>query len=152
MLRWLLPLEFVVFGFATILMIVGTATTGQPPLPVTILWIGAVTWNAYWFLWRIGHSIDVDGTRLTWRAVLRSRTVDVSELTGNEAFGRVLTQLTVRNAPSFVMMPFQNGWLQFLDALNAIHPDHPFAPTTVNRHSGGWLYFSSKTGYYEQTS
>lgn len=34
----------------------------------TVLWVSAAVWNAYWFLWRIGFSIEVDGTTVTWRA------------------------------------------------------------------------------------
>lgn len=69
-MRWLLPIEFLVFGVITVVVIVGTPTMGKSPLRFTILWVGALIRNGYWFLRHIGHSIEVDGTRVIWRVVL----------------------------------------------------------------------------------
>ena len=54
------------------------------PLLFSLFWLSALVWNAYWFLWRFGHSMEVNGTQVTWRSTLRTRQVTLTDLTGNE--------------------------------------------------------------------
>jgi hypothetical protein len=51
-----------------------------PSLLFMALWIGALGWNAYWWLWRISYRLEVDGDRLRWMTPLRNGEVLVSDV------------------------------------------------------------------------
>jgi hypothetical protein len=131
-------------------LVVGTATTGDPGWFFTGFWVFALVWNAYWFLWGVGHSIEVAGERVTWKTTLRTREIDLMDLSGNETSWLGADRFNVRFAPSMLVLSSGRGWLQFLDAMNRAHPDHPFVPTRRNQLLGKWPFSGATTGYYER--
>ncbi len=149
MMRWMVPLIFGMFAIAAIGLTAATIAGNGPPMLFTVLWVSAAVWNAYWFLWRIGFSIEVDGTTVTWRAALRRRELTLSDLTGNGSLWMNLDRIKVQEGRSLLVMPGDRSWVTFLDALNEVHPGHPFAPTTMNRLAAKWPLSGMFTGYYD---
>ena len=45
-----------------------------------LLWLAIAAWNAYWFLLRFAHVVDIEDGRLSWRAPLRSGTLEAADL------------------------------------------------------------------------
>ncbi|MGH7749084.1 MAG: hypothetical protein ACREQ5_30605, partial [Candidatus Dormibacteria bacterium] len=45
-----------------------------------VLWLAIAAWNAYWFLLRFAHGVEVEDGTLLWRAPLRSGTLAVGDV------------------------------------------------------------------------
>ena len=72
------------FGF---FLVVGVALlaspddgAGGPPGWFMALWVGALAWNAYWWLFRVAYVLELSDTELRWRAPLAHGTVPVRAL------------------------------------------------------------------------
>jgi len=59
-------------------------------------------------------------------------------------------RLTLRAAPSLLMMSNDKSWLKFVDALNAARPSHPFIATRPNRLAAHSPFSDRANGYYER--
>jgi hypothetical protein len=76
MARWfstqlvLLFLLFTLMGCGMVWL----AATGRsgPGWAFTALWFAALLSNAYWWLWRVGMSLEIADGNLVWRTMLRS--------------------------------------------------------------------------------
>jgi hypothetical protein len=127
----LLPVMFGGLSVAAVVVVV-TAARGDVPWIFAAFWVLALLWNAYWFLWRVGYSIEVNGRVVVWRSVLRRQSVPLSELTGNGSLWVSLDRVTVRAGPSLMMMTGR-GWTEFLSRLNAVESDSRFRATGMDR-------------------
>ncbi|MGY1841438.1 MULTISPECIES: hypothetical protein [unclassified Modestobacter] len=78
--RWLFPLVFAVFAVAAMWLVAATVRGDGPPLVFLLLWLGALGWNAWWFLFRISVELRVDGARLHWATPLRRGTVSLLDV------------------------------------------------------------------------
>jgi hypothetical protein len=101
------------------------------PLWFVLLWIGAVGWNAYWFLLRLCYRLDLDDRTLRWWAPLRRGEIPLDQLReirpygfGTVLFvpaeGRPAAVLVRRGVPAFVA---------------AVQEAAPHVRVTVNRYS-----------------
>lgn len=54
-----------------------------------VLWLAALVWNGYWFLFRIAYEVGVvNGSTLRWRTVLSTHEVPIARVTAvNTPFG-----------------------------------------------------------------
>ena len=125
-LRWLLPTLFVVFSVVGVVTLVSSFVSGDPPALFEAVCLAAGVWSAYRLLWRCGYQMEVDGTRVIWKAVLRTREVDLLDITGNRGLFGFGDSFQVRDAPGLVLLHRAGGWHEFLNALDGRHPSHPF--------------------------
>lgn len=139
----------VLFGIFA-LALLRVLLTGGGPGSFALLWLAGLGWVAYAYLGRFGCSIEVDGTRVTWRSLLRRREVDVLELTGNGSAWGQFAQLDVRGGPPLVVMAEGLGWMQFLESLNAVHPARPFEAGASDLRRERWRMGGGRSGYYER--
>ncbi|MGY2079970.1 hypothetical protein [Modestobacter sp. SYSU DS0657] len=78
--RWLIPLLFAVFGVVAVGLIIATAQGQGPPLLFLLLWLGALGWNAWWFLVRTCVELEVTGAQLHWATPLRAGAVPLLDV------------------------------------------------------------------------
>ncbi|MGY1855489.1 hypothetical protein [Modestobacter sp. SYSU DS0290] len=78
--RWLIPLLFAVFGVAAVGLTIATAQGEGPPWPFLLLWLGALGWNAWWFLLRTCVELEVAGAQLQWATPLRAGAVSLLDV------------------------------------------------------------------------
>ncbi|MQA34294.1 hypothetical protein [Modestobacter roseus] len=78
--RWAFPLLFAVFAVAAVALVAATLRGDGPPLLFLLLWLGALGWNAYWFLLRVCVELRVDGPQLEWATPLRRGTVSLLDV------------------------------------------------------------------------
>jgi hypothetical protein len=74
---------FAVFAVATVVLTVWTVAGGpdRPPLLFTGLWLGALAWNAYWWLLRVAVVLRLEPGTLTWEVPLRGGQLPVPAIT-----------------------------------------------------------------------
>lgn len=150
MMRWSLPLTFVVLAIAGVVIALA-AIRGDVPWPFAALWVLGLLWNAYWFLVRFGYCIEVDGSDVRWRSVLRQRSVAVTDLTGNGSLWPSFSRVKVRDAASLMMMTGR-GWAQFLERLSEVHAGARFQATATDRfvERASTLTMWRTNGFYER--
>ena len=154
--NWVLKLfRFIhlpIFTVASLVLCV-QAARGKIPLGIAMFWTVGWIWVAYRMFWRACHTVEVEGNTLRWRSALRSGTVDVTDLTGNRnLFGFVGSMQTLRQRSGrpIIVAVYGRGWLQFLDALNAHHPEHPFRASRLARFSAKWPGAGFGSGFYQR--
>ena len=150
MLGWFAPLAFVAFTFGLLAVFALTAMGEGPPLWFGVVWVAATIWALYWLCWRIGLAVEVEGTRVTWRALLRRRRLDVAVLTGNDMFVGLVDELIVRGEEPLMVLALDDSWTHFIHSLNKVHAQHPFV--TWPEHQTGSRRFMTLflTGYFER--
>ena len=114
--RPLLLLAFLVFALAAAAVVVITVWGGEgPPAWFIALWLVALVWNAYWWLFRICVEVRVDGPTLEWSAPLRRASAPLAEVIRIRA-SRLGHQLAVvelqRRGPLLVPVRFGFGNLE----------------------------------------
>lgn len=88
-----------------------------------VLWLAIAAWNAYWFLLRFAHAVDVEDGVLRWRAPLRSGTVDMADLRRvrpSWIFSNIEVMETAGGAP--VLVWAVKGFRQLITAASTEHP------------------------------
>lgn len=114
--RLLLLLAFLAFALAAVALVVITVRGGEgPPAWFTALWLAAIVWNAYWWLFRICVEVRVDGPTLEWSAPLRRARAPLAEVIRIRAFrfGRQLAVVELqRRRPLLVPVRFGFGNLE----------------------------------------
>lgn len=124
--------------------LLGPAVT-RPDVPTLLfvpLWIAALGWVAYWWLWRLSYRLEVDGDRLRWSTPLRSGEVRVSDVQGIRS--GLLGQnavFEIRDRPDITCL-MRGGFLEFATAL-AEDRRIPLTTTSTNRPGG----FGRTTGF-----
>lgn len=128
LVKWLIVALFVIFAVAGLALVAATLGEGAegPPLAFTVLWLAALAWNAYWWLFRIATAFRLDGDALHWEAPLRSGAIPLSGL------GAVRPMSFASNVAVFehttgrpVLIIVKKGLGAFLDELSAARPDLP---------------------------
>jgi len=135
---WIAPFNMTILVVVAVALLPVSLVGGEPPIGFTLFWVGAVAWNAYWFLFRIGYQVEVDGQVVTWRTPLRRRTADLNRLTGVGSLWMGFSRLTVDGERSLFMMTLGPGWVTFLQALAQAHPTATFPPTALDRLGARW--------------
>ena len=145
---WVTPVVLSVFGVVAFFMVVAALSGGGPPVPFLLFWLFAVGWNAWWFLFRIGHTVHVENGMITWRSILRVRQLPLTELTGNSRSINFGDKLLVRTGPNLLVWVGDRGWSRFLSTLNDAHPAHCFHPTRMDRVRKKWPLTTKSDGFY----
>lgn len=79
--RWLLLLMFALFVvFAVFVVVRALAESDAPGLLFLVVWLAALGWNAYWFLWRFSYRVEVRDDLLRWMTPLRNGEVAVADV------------------------------------------------------------------------
>ena len=103
-------------------------STRDPILVVFILlWLGALAWNGYWFLFRMAYEIGItEGGQLHWRTVLSAHEVPLGHIENVKSpfgwFSRGQLRINVRDHTSPVLMTAP-GFTQVAEALVRAKPD-----------------------------
>ena len=106
-------------GFGVFVVI--AVAQGDPkstPLPFLLLWLAALLWNGYWWLWRISTRLEVRDDRVRWMTPLRSGEIDLAEVTAIRPmrFMSQVSVLAVRNQRNIAVFTV-NGFSDFADYL-----------------------------------
>jgi hypothetical protein len=132
-----------VLCIAGVWMVVSTATgQGGPPLYFTVLWLAALGWNVYWWLWRISYRIEVDGDRLRWKTPLRSGRALVGDVESIRPGFRGQTTVLEMRAGRDVICLTRNGISEFVAALTR---DRAILVTRSS--ATGLITFGSQNGF-----
>jgi hypothetical protein len=76
----LLPLGVVLFGAIVVVFVLGSLRGDGPPVWFLVFWLGALAWNAYWWLFRICSEVAVDDSTLSWSAALQRGSAPMSDV------------------------------------------------------------------------
>ena len=92
-----------------------------------MLWLGALAWNGYWFLFRMAYEIGItEGGQLHWRTVLSAHEVPLGHIENVKSpfgwFSRGQLRINVRDHTSPVLMTAP-GFTQVAEALVRARPD-----------------------------
>jgi hypothetical protein len=135
---------FVIFGIAAIVLVTATVGDGtqSPPVAFTVLWLAALGWNAYWWLFRIAVALRIDGYVLYWNAPFRSGAIPLADLKGIRPL-RLASNVEVfdHSAGRPVLVMATKGLGAFLDAVSVARPDLPVRLGWQGRlaeRTGGW--------------
>ena len=91
--------------FIGVSVVTGSTETKAPPLWFAAIWVLAVAWNAYWWLWRMSYRVEVDGDRLIWKMPLRhgeARVQDV-EAVRPWTLTRQVSVIALRDLPDIIV-------------------------------------------------
>jgi hypothetical protein len=124
--KWFIPGLFAVFAVAALALIAATFAGGDnaPPAAFTVLWLGALTWNAYWWLFRIATELRIDGLELVWSSPFRSGRVSFGQLTEIRPM-RLASNVEifkVDNGQTIIVMAAK-GLREFTDEISRRRPD-----------------------------
>lgn len=136
---------FTIFAVAAM----NSGLRGDGPLLFACAFAGVAAMSSYWFTWRIGWSIEVDGDIVKWRTLLRTRTLPLDDLIGNDRYSG-WERLIARHGRSPILMTPDRGWTAFLERLNAGRPDRPFRATQMSQLGERWPGSRGFNGYYER--
>jgi hypothetical protein len=142
-------LAFPIFAVVSVVIIVTAIGSGEPPLAFALLWTAIAVWNGYWFCWQIGNAVEVQGGKMTWKTVLRSRTVDLESVTGARSVFLGWKMLTVDGAHSLLVAGSGRGWVRFVDRMRAETGNDAFEPSVFSR-MFSWPEITG--GFYEEGS
>lgn len=91
-----------------------------------VVWLAIILWNAYWFLLRFAHRVELDGATLRWRAPLRSGSValaDIRRVRPSWLFSNIQVMDTGARGPAMVWAV--RGFRDLVDAVSAERPGLP---------------------------
>jgi len=124
--RWFLLGMFAIFGVVALVLLGAVLTGGVdgPLVGFSVLWIGVLGWNAYWWLFRLAVAVRLDGDVLRWEAPLRSGSIPLGDLTDVHPMP-LLSSVEVfeRRAGRPVLIMATKGLSAFLDQLSVARPD-----------------------------
>ena len=122
--RPLLLLASLAFAVAAAALIMMTVRGGEgPPALFMVLWLVALVWNAYWWLFRVCVEVRVDGPTLEWLAPLRRGRAPLGDVARIRA-SRVGRQLAVMELQGRrpVLIPVRYGFANLQRAIAAGAP------------------------------
>jgi hypothetical protein len=122
-MRLLVPVLFAGFAVAAVVLVVTALRGDGLPGWFVVLWLAALGWNAYWWLFRIPQEVRVGGSTLAWSAPLRRGEVpldDVVRLRPSRT-GRQFAVVELRGRRPLVV-PIRYGFAGFRNALAAGAP------------------------------
>lgn len=72
---------FAVFGIVALALVAASfGSNDGPPAAFLALWLAALVWNAYWWLFRIALELTMDRYQLTATMPLRSRQIALDDI------------------------------------------------------------------------
>jgi hypothetical protein len=151
------PFAFVIFpvlGLAGAAMVLNSLAGGVgPPALFILLWLGALEWNAYWFLVRFAYEIGiVDGSTLRWRSITSRHEVPLLFVKGIKTwmppFGIGTKQITVDGYPSPLLI-VTVGFDDVVAMLAQFRPDLVIQNAWYDRLAGR---FSKRSMYWRQVA
>lgn len=117
---------FAVFAMASVLLISETLTGNGPGVLFAVFWLGAVAWNAYWWLVRITFELELDDDHLVAKGAFRTRRIPLTNVRrlrpGKMASNMVVMEI-VAEPP--VLTVASKGFREFADAISIRQPDIP---------------------------
>ncbi|HLQ16912.1 MAG TPA: hypothetical protein VK256_13785 [Candidatus Eisenbacteria bacterium] len=119
---------FFVLGLAGVALVWNLVTGGEGPGVVfVVLWLSALAWNAYSFLFLIADEIGViDGSILRWRCISSSHEIPLTDLKGIRTplppFGIGLKRIVVSNGPSPLLIA-NRGYREVVAMIVQFRPD-----------------------------
>ena len=129
---------FSVLSLVAIALIRELVSSHDPILVVfMVLWLAALVWNGYWFLFRIAFEICVvDGSTLRWRTMTSSYEARLDRMTGVMSpwgrFGNTLRRIAVEGGPSPLLIPAP-GISDVIAAVVAFRPEVPVKSSWLDR-------------------
>jgi hypothetical protein len=66
------------------------------PVPFALFWLGALGWNAYWWLFRIVYRMRLDAGVLEWHTPVRSGQLPLAEITLIRSIALLPSVLAIR--------------------------------------------------------
>jgi hypothetical protein len=115
---------FPVLAAFAIPLVIGTVRSSCGfPLAFALIWLAALGWNAYWFLFRLCYRIDLHQNALHWWTPLRHGQLALSSLRAVRP-GRLSGQLAIFEAadgPTVVTLA-RPGFVEFAAAVQAAAP------------------------------
>ena len=133
---WSQPVLQIAFALfvMTVLVIAGIflavrTISGQPGPPVWFgaLWILALGWSMYWWLFRVAYRVELVGRTLNWRAPLRSGSIPVDAIERAGRFFGAPSTCVLRGSgyPPVVVSAQRQDFTPMLQALNRLNPAVP---------------------------
>jgi hypothetical protein len=121
--RLYLPAILVLFVVVGVAGVVASVRGDGPPLWFIVLWLGGVCWNAYWWGWRVGIEVAVEGRTLRWRTAATEGEVPVEDVLGisRSRMSRQMAQLRLRDRRP-LQIPVRYGFGELERALAEIAP------------------------------
>ncbi len=103
-------------------LVAAVVATG-PPLWFVGLYLLALVWNAYWFLFRIAYRLDLSQDELSWHAPFRSGTVNLRQIDQMrpQRLGSTFEVIALRQGRPLLVM-VQKGFADFASEVQARAP------------------------------
>jgi hypothetical protein len=126
--RWFFALLFGIFGIAGTALIISTVAGGDnAPSPLfTALWLAALGWNAYWWLFRIAYALRLEDDELVCempRGAVRLRLIELNEIRPMRFASQIEVIEHRRGRPVLVMAA--KGLGPFQSEVSERRPDLP---------------------------
>jgi len=126
--KWFILAMFGVFAIAAVALLATTLAGGRdaPPPAFAALWLAALGWNGYWWLFRIAAELRIDGFDLVWSTPLRNGRVSLSQLDEIRPmrFASNVAVLKVRDGQS-IIVPATKGFRQVTTEIAQRRADLP---------------------------
>lgn len=126
--KWFALAIFGVFAIAAIALITATLVGGDnaPPAALSVLWLCVLTWNAYWWLFRIATELRIDGPELAWSSPLRNGRVSFDQLTEIRPM-RLASSVEIFkvNSGQTIIVMATKGLREFTEEISRRRPDLP---------------------------
>jgi len=136
--RPLIVAFFVLMSCIAVLLLLSLRVNTDPPLAVFVaLWVGALAWMAYWFLFRVAYEIGVvDGSTLRWHTVMTTHEASLTRIQGVDTpfgpFGTGLRRIRLEGQRSPLLMGLP-GVGEIFAMILAIRPDVPINTSWYDR-------------------
>ena len=115
---------FAILGVGgVVVVVVSVSGHDGPPTWFVGLWLLALAWNGYWWLFRIAYRLDLTQTDLAWRAPLRQgslRTADLVEMRPY-VFGSSI-EVIVPSEGAKVLVLVRKGFVDFMREVETVAP------------------------------
>ena len=129
---------FVLMSCVAVLLLLSLRGNTDPLLAVFIaLWVGALAWTAYWFLFRVAYEVAVvDGSTLRWHTMMTSHEAPLARIKGVDTpfgpFGTGLRRIRLdgQRSPLLIGLP---GVGEIFAMILANRPDVPINTSWYDR-------------------
>ena len=136
--RLLIIAFLVLMSCIAVLLLVSLRGNTDALLAVFIaLWVGALAWTAYWFLFRVAYEVAVvDGSTLSWHTMMTSHEAPLARIKGVDTpFGPFSTglrriRLDGQRSPLLMGLP---GVGEIFAVILAFRPDVPINTSWYDR-------------------
>ncbi len=129
---------FVLMSCVAVLLLLSLRGNTDALLAVFIaLWVGALAWTAYWFLFRVAYEVAVvDGSTLRWHTMMTSHEAPLVRIKGVDTpfgpFGTGLRRIRLDSQRSPLLMGLP-GVGEIFGTILAYRPDVPINTSWYDR-------------------